>query len=61
MCTIIINCTVVEVEENTTIKLEVAVATWGCIPNSKNKGQKINPPPIPNKPAHIPVKKAYKG
>ena len=39
----------------------MAVETTGCNPNSKSKGPKINPPPIPKRPAITPETKAYKG
>jgi len=35
--------------------------TTGCIPNSNNNGPIISPPPIPTKPANIPLIKANIG
>lgn len=49
----------VELEVKRTKKLVVAVETMGCKPNSKSKGPKIRPPPIPSNPAKIPLRNPY--
>lgn len=51
----------VELDVNKTIKLDVAVETIGCSPNSSKSGPIINPPPMPNNPAITPEINEYKG
>ncbi len=47
----------VELDVNRTKKLLVAVLTIGCSPSSNRRGPKINPPPIPKRPAIKPEMK----
>merc|ERR1719359_609616 len=47
--------TAVELDVKTTHVLEVATATEGSTPINRKKGEKMSPPPMPTKPARMPV------
>ena len=44
-------------DEKRIVKLDVDVTTIGCSPIYNKRGTITNPPPIPNKPASVPVTK----